>query len=81
MRECAMNGEFDNSLQSDMQDLTKKIKDLNQQYKETEIERDNSVSGLAELQELCDKLTQVKNNIIDKNKSCSLEVTQPNFAD
>ena len=27
MRECAMNGEFDNSLQSDMQDLTKKIKE------------------------------------------------------
>jgi hypothetical protein len=64
-----------------MQDLTKKIKDLNQQYKDTETERDTSLIELNELQTLCDKLILVKNNIINKNKQCSLEVTQPNFAD
>jgi len=36
---------------------------------------------LNELNELNDKLQQVKQCIIVKNKECSLEVTTPNLAD
>lgn len=64
-----------------MQDLTKKIKEINQLYKDTETEKNSSDSELNELQDLTDKLVLVKNNIVNKNKECSLEVTQPNFAD
>jgi len=81
MRECAMNGEFDNTLYSDMQDLTKKIKEINQNLKETTTDKDTNVSELNELNELNDKLQQVKQCIIVKNKECSLEVTTPNLAD
>jgi len=56
MRECALNGEFDNTLSSDMQDLTKKIKELNIQQKDTNSDRDITISELNELMELCNKL-------------------------
>lgn len=81
MRECAMNGEFDNTLYSDMQDLTKKIKEINQNLKDTTTEKDNNVSELNELSELNEKLQVVKETIINKNKQCSLEATSPNLAD
>jgi len=79
-KDCAIDGEFDQNLYSDLHDLTKKIKELNQEHNDNMIERNTNINQILELTEVCDSLVIVRESIIKRNQECSLEVTHPNFA-